>query len=140
MGFNPFKYTSYTHHQLLQHHLPHQHLQHPQHQQEKHRPKLGCSFLEKVFKMFGLVQIIMLLHARKPYPKPWLQHTRGSERERSPKILTQTLGGNAVKKTECPLFVESSSGKKQESTKSGDSVFFFPQHFSPCLGLSFFQS
>ena len=34
-GFNPFKYTSYQHHQVLQHH---QHLQRPQHQQEKHRP------------------------------------------------------------------------------------------------------
>ena len=28
--------------------------------------------------MFGLVHIIMPLHARKPYPKPWLQHARGS--------------------------------------------------------------
>ena len=34
-GLNPFKCTSYNHHQPLQHH---QHLQHPQHQQEKHRP------------------------------------------------------------------------------------------------------
>ena len=38
--------------------------------------------------MFGLVQIIMPLHARKPYPKPWLQHTRGSDRERSPKNVS----------------------------------------------------
>ena len=32
-GFNPFKYTSYKHHQLLQHQYQHQH---PQHQQEMH--------------------------------------------------------------------------------------------------------
>ena len=28
-GFNPFKYPSYKHHQVLQHHQHHQHLQHP---------------------------------------------------------------------------------------------------------------
>ena len=50
-------------------------------------------FWTNVLKMFGLVHIIMPLHARKSYPKPWLQHTRGSDGERSRKI-------SAVKKTE----------------------------------------
>ena len=60
-------------------------------------------FRSKVLKMFGLVHIIMPLHARKPYPKPWLQHTRGSDGERSPKIFSsekktesQTWGENTV--------------------------------------------
>ena len=42
----------------------------------------------KVIKMFGLVHIVMPLHARKPYPKPWLQHIRGSDGERSLKIFS----------------------------------------------------
>ena len=53
-------------------------------------------FFEPVFKMFGLVQIIMPLHTRKPYPKPWLQHTRGSDTERSLKIFSS--GKNRVYK------------------------------------------
>ena len=66
---------------------------------------------EAVFKMFGLVQIIMPLHARKVYYKPWLQHTRGSDGERSPKNFScdkknrvLDMGGNAVKKKQSPHF------------------------------------
>ena len=88
--------------------------------------------------MFGLVQIKMPLQTRKPYLKPWLQHTRGSYRERSPQIFSSEKkqsprhGRKLLwKKTESPLFVDSvfsSSGKKTESTASPP----------PCQGLCFF--
>ena len=98
--------------------------------------------------MFGLLQSIMPLHARKQYPKPWLQQTRGSDIERSPKIFSSEknrvpdMGGKCCeKKTESPLFVDSvffQLWKKTESMKSEDSVFF--QSISPpCLGLCFFS-
>ena len=70
----------------------------------------------------------MPLHARTPYPKPWLQHTRGSEGERSPQIFSSEKkqrtrhGGEMLwKKTEMlPLQL----WIKTESMKSGDSNFF----------------
>ena len=43
LGFNAFKYPSYKHHHLLQHHKHHQRLQRPQHQQEI--PRLTSSYL-----------------------------------------------------------------------------------------------
>ena len=97
---------------------------------------LVALFLSNVFKMFGLVQIIMPLHARKPYPKPWLQHTRGSDRERSPKIsalkknrVPDMEGKCRQKKPESPLFVDSffsSSGKNRVHEKWGLSTAFPP--------------
>ena len=53
-----------------------------------HHCGIGCSFSEHSPKTFSLVHIIMPLHARKPYHKPWLQHTRGSDGERSPIIFS----------------------------------------------------
>ena len=46
------------------------------------------------------------------------------------------MGGNAIKKTESSLFVDSVFFPNVESTKSED--FFFSQHFPPYLGLCFF--
>ena len=75
----------------------------------------------------------MPLHARKPYPKPWLQHTRGSDGERSPKNFSsektesQTRGEMRCKKNGVPTFrglCFFQSWKKTESTKSKDSNFF----------------
>jgi hypothetical protein len=41
----------------------------------------------------------MPLDAKKPYPKPWLQHIRGRDEERGPKIL-------ALKKTKSQTWGE----------------------------------
>jgi hypothetical protein len=66
---------------------------------------------EAVFKMFGLVQIIMPLHARKVYYKPWLQQKRGSNGERSPKKFSSDKkkkshrkGGKCCEKKQSPHF------------------------------------
>ena len=86
-------------------------------------------FFGAVFKKFDPVQIIKPYDARKPYPKPWLQHIRGSDGERSPKTSalkknteSQTWGGNVVKKTGTQLFVDSvfsRAGQKQSPKKVG---------------------
>ena len=90
--------------------------------------------------MFGLVRIIMPLHARTPYPKPWLQHTRGSKGERSPQIFSSEKkqrprhGGEMLwKKQRCSHF---SSGKKQSPWKVGTLIFFTA--FPPMSGTLFF--
>ena len=50
------------------------------------------------------------------------------------------MGGNALKKIESSLFVDSfffQSWNKQSPQKVR--TLFFPKHFPPCLGLSFFS-
>ena len=96
--------------------------------------------------MFGLLQSIMPLHARKQYPKPWLQQTRGSDIERSPKIFSSEknrvpdMGGKCCEKKQSPHFLWtqffSRAGKKQSPRKVG--TLFFSQHFPPMSGTLFF--
>ena len=57
----------------------------------------------------------MPINARKPYPKPWLQHTRGSDGERSPKI-------SALKKKQSPRHGGEILWDKKESPLLVDSV------------------
>ena len=101
-------------------------------------------FFGEVLKMLGLVQIIMPLHTRKLYPNPWLQHTRGSDGERSPK-MSQTWGENAVEKKQSPLSVDSfffcffpELEKNRVYKKWG--LCFFPPAFPPHVWDSFFRA
>ena len=91
--------------------------------------------------MFRLLHIIMPLHARKQYPKPWLQHTRGSDGERSPKIFSSEknkvpdMGGNAVKKIRVPTF----HGLCFFPELKWEHLCFFHSISPPCLGRCFFS-
>ena len=96
--------------------------------------------------MFGLVQIIIPLHARKPYLKPWLQQTRGSDRERSPTIFSSEKksprhGGEMLcwVPTFCGLCFFQSCKKKRVHKKWGLWFFLtaFPLHVWDSV---FFQS